>query len=444
MNNNIVKKVSDFLDEYGLTASQSPFLVAFSGGYDSMCLLHILKKLKIPNKIIAMHLNHNWRGEESLQEEINCKNFCKTLGIDFYAETLSDNIPQTETAARDARYLFFENCAKKFNTNIVFTAHNANDNAETLIYRIAKGTAIDGLAGIAEVREIYYRPLLKVPRTEIETYCLDYNLFPNNDSSNSNTKYNRNFIRHKILPKLEKINPDAIMAINSLSELAKEDSDYLDKIAQSIGTSTDKFSHAEAPIQKRVIKNLLIKNNIDYDRSKIELLLEFIQENINSKAGKVISLSDNLLLFVNTGTIKIITKPEAKIENIIEIKEQGFYEFGDFVFSIMPCNTIPEEFPEDFNNYAYIQAEKINFKLRTRRDGDTFAPIGLNGKHQKLKKYLNEKKVPQHKKDSLVFLCNDEEILWVPGLGLSDKIKVTTHVTHIIKLNKKRETNEKR
>lgn len=431
--NNVIEKVRDFLAKYNINDSNKTFIVAFSGGYDSMCLLHVLHSI-CANKIVAIHLNHNWRGEESVLEEKRCEDFCRNIGVEFYSETLPGTVPCNETAARDARYKFFEKCSEKFHSDVIFTAHNANDNAETLIYRIIKGTAIDGLAGIAPVRDLFYRPLLKVLRKDIEAYCNINNLTPNSDSSNSNTKYNRNFIRHEILPKFEKINTDTISAINSLSELARDDSEYLDNIAKSIGTYTLRFKDAANTIKRRYIKNLLIENKLDYDRAKIELIQAFIDENADSKAGKVMSLSEDLQLFVNIGTIKVIQKPKAKLENIIDINNQGFYDFGNKVFLIMACNDLPDEFPPDSRNFAYIQIDKIDFQLRTRRNGDTFAPIGLNGKHQKLKKYLNEKKVPQHQKDSLVFLCDDKEVLWAPGLGLSDKIKVRTKVTHIIKL----------
>ena len=194
----IHKTIKSFLEKYDLNKSDLVYLVAFSGGFDSMCLLHALKK-SCKNKIVAIHLNHKWRGEESDIEEQNCKNFCQDLKIEFYSEDLSPEVAKTETSAREARYIFFENCAKKFNSNIIFTAHNKNDNAETLIYRICTGTGIAGLQGITEQRGIYYRPLLDTTRKEIETYCSENNLTPNNDSSNSDTKYKRNFIRAEIL-----------------------------------------------------------------------------------------------------------------------------------------------------------------------------------------------------------------------------------------------------
>ena len=233
--NKIQQTIKEFLEKYNLNNPENTYLCAFSGGYDSMCLLHSLKQITPQNRIVAIHLNHNWRGEESNQEEENCRNFCSEIGVEFYSEKLSSDIPHTETAAREARYEFFESCSKKFNSKIIFTAHNKNDNAETLIYRICKGTGIRGLCGIAENRGIYYRPLLQISREIIEKYCTDFNLKPNNDSSNSDTSYKRNFIRAEILPKLnKKINPNTIEMVNSLSNAAREDTAIVEEYKKAI------------------------------------------------------------------------------------------------------------------------------------------------------------------------------------------------------------------
>ena len=431
MDNNVAEKVSEFFDKYNLDVHHKTILVAFSGGYDSMCLLDILVNMGL--NPIAIHLNHKWRGSESDEEENRCKNFCEKLGVKIYCESLNNNIPKTETAAREARYEFFKKCAKKYKTKIVFTAHNANDNAETVFYRLIKGTSVDGLIGIMPVREIFYRPLIKVSRQEIEDYCKTHNLTPNDDSSNKNIKYNRNYIRHKIIPLIQKINPCAVNAINSLSEIAAEDCEFLDNLTNYIDTSTDKFMKSAPPLQKRYIKNKLVEYGLDYDRSKIELILDFIYQNSTTKSGKTMSLSNTYELFVNIGTIKIITSAKKKNNAQVKINKEGFYEFANKVFSISKCSVVPKEFPADSECIAYISTENIDFVLRTRREGDIFSPLGLSG-HQKLKKFLNERKVPSYKKDSLIFLCTGNEVIWAPGLGLSDKVKVNDKVTHILKL----------
>ena len=184
MDNSVIK----FLEKYNINNPAITYLVAFSGGFDSMFLLDILRK-STDNRIVAIHLNHNWRKGECDIEEVNCRNYCNKIGVEFYSEKLSQDCPHTETFAREARYVFFKKCATKFETNVVFTAHNKNDNVETLIYRIFKGTGIKGLSGISEHRDIFYRPILNFSREKIENYCKENNLSPNIDSSNSNTKY---------------------------------------------------------------------------------------------------------------------------------------------------------------------------------------------------------------------------------------------------------------
>lgn len=420
----IKDNIKNFIKKHNLSGT---IIVAFSGGYDSMCLLDILNKLG--EKLVAVHLNHNWRGKESLKEAENCENFAKSRGIQYYSEILPDSIEKTETAAREARYDFFRRCAKKFNSKIVFTAHNFDDNAETVLYRIIRGTGTIGLQGIAEKRDIFYRPLLNTQRTEIEKYCKDNNLNPNNDSSNSNTKYKRNFIRHKIIPLLKEINPHITEALNSLSKIAYEDNSL---IYNYLPKNLIEASEIE---QKRLIYKILNENNLDYDREKIENIQKFIQENKNSKSGKKISLTNNLWLYVNNKKAEIISKTEKNTEEI-NISKCGKYKFEDYIFSIEKYNKDIKKFPNDKEFKAYISVDEINFTLRHRKDGDKIQPLGSLGS-QKLKKYLNEKKIPQHEKDKLIFLCKDNEILWAAGIGLSEKIKVAQKPTHMLKLEKR-------
>lgn len=414
--------VEKFINKYNLTGT---FIVAFSGGYDSMCLLDVLSK--ITNNIVAVHLNHNWRGEESQKEEENCRKFAQSKNIKYYTETLSDNIEKTETSAREARYEFFKKCAKKFNSKVVFTAHNYDDNAETILYRIIKGTGTVGLQGILEQRDIFYRPLLKISREEIEKYINNNNLIPNIDSSNSNQKYKRNFLRHKIIPLLQEINPNVKGALNSLSEIAREDNELINS------KLSDNILNSSKIEQKRIIYNLLISYKIDYDREKIENIQNFINVNKISKSGKTLSLTDNLWLFVNNKKVEIISKAN-KNENFVSIKDCGDYEFDGNRFSIIKCDKTPLNYPSDKDFVAYINIDNIDFTLRHRKNGDKIQPLGAKGS-QKLKKYLNEKKIPQHEKDKLILLCDGNEVLWVAGIGISEKIKVINQSTHMIKLN---------
>lgn len=441
--NNIEQTVKTFLEKYNIDKPEKVYLVAFSGGFDSMCLLNALKN-SVKNKIVAIHLNHNWRGEESDEEEQNCKNFCQKIRVDFYGEKLPDNTPKTETEARNARYEFFEKCAKKFGTDIIFTAHNKNDNAETLIYRIAKGTGINGLQGIVSQRGIYYRPLLETERKYIEKYCFDNNLTPNNDSSNSDKIHKRNLIRSDILPLLSKINPNITDSLNSLIHCAKEEehiiSEYIklieNKILKEGKYKTKDFLKLSEPVQMRIIYNLvtpLVPQ--DYDRLRIQTLLNFIKDNNTSKSGKICSVTTGYNLYVCEKYFELIQ--EKKHEKVsIKINKIGKYKDGRITVDIRKCDSIPD-ITDKFSSrtvFVDLSAVDFDFELRNRKDGDIIQPFGMNG-HQKLKKYLNSKKIPNHKKDELIFLVQGNEILWAVDLGLSDKIKVKTKPTHKIEVN---------
>ena len=208
----MIDTVENFLEEYGLKNKDNTFLVGFSGGCDSLCLLDILSGLskKYGFKVVALHLNHNWRKEESLREEQNCKIFCEQNNIEFVVETLDGTEQKTENIAREARYGFFLKHAKNYPNSSLFTGHTSSDNAETVIYRIIKGTGIVGLQGILPERKLaqvnVFRPLLSISRAKTEDYCYSKGLTPNSDSSNFDMNYKRNFIRHKIMPLFKEIN----------------------------------------------------------------------------------------------------------------------------------------------------------------------------------------------------------------------------------------------
>ena len=176
-------------------------LMALSGGVDSSVLFFILNKLKseFNLNLKAIHLNHNWRGKESIEDLRFCETIAKKNECEFFSKTLDDSIKKTEVSAREARYAFFEEALIRFNSDICFLAHNKNDNVETLLYRIAKGTGPSGLSSIPKIRKPYYRPILDVSRTEIENFASLHRIKFCTDKSNNDTKYKRNFIRKNII-----------------------------------------------------------------------------------------------------------------------------------------------------------------------------------------------------------------------------------------------------
>ncbi len=445
--------VEKFLEEHKLLSPDKTFLVGFSGGYDSLCMLDILNVLskKYGFKLVALHLNHNWRGEESKQEELNCKKYCDSQGIDLVCETLVNGLSQkNESFAREARYKFFMKHAKNYSNSAIFTAHTKTDNAETIIYRIIKGTGIRGLHGIPQERVMdgipIYRPLLAVSRPKIEDYCHCKGLNPNIDSSNFDISYKRNFIRHKIIPLFDEINFHAEDSINSLSKMAVSQSnivdEYMDIIRKDVYDGerllTSKFIALSSDVQKKLIYDACIRKDVDYDREKIENIIQFILENAYSKAGSRLSITNCLWLFVNSKYIYTITETKCQLNKTeISISTEGKWPFSEKVAFSLQKYTGDKEvfFPGENAPYAFVNLEETGLELtvRTRREGDYIVPFGMTGT-MKLKKYLNAKGVSQHEKDALLLLCKGAEVLWVAKVGLSNKLKVVKYPTHVIKL----------
>ncbi len=446
----LCERVIGFLKEYEL--QDKTVITGFSGGYDSMCLLNILSEIKKLEgfeelNIIAAHYNHNWRGEESLREQEICRIFAASRGVEFYTKNAPLGLKKSEAEARKARYEFFEEAFEEYDADAVFTAHNKDDNAETILYRVIKGTGLIGLKGIAEHRDYFYRPLLKTSRDEILEYCTYNHLTPNQDSSNSNINYKRNYLRLNIIPDIETINPAVKDTLNTLAEVARSDdsiieeyiSPYREKIFKKDSIVPEEFKKLSEPVKKRFVYEFIQKIGLDYDYKKVNEIYEFIEKNIEHRNGSTISLTSAMWLYVDNKTIETIPQKNKSIEElkpVIKITGEGEYKAGNKKFIIKKY--IPKDvfvFPESTANFVYADLSEIKFPitLRTRKDGDMINPFGMRGS-MKLKKYMNAKGVSRHKRDDILILADDKEVLWVVGAGISNKIGVKDTPTHVIEV----------
>ncbi len=446
----MINRIVEFLKEYNL--QDKTIIVGFSGGFDSMCLLDILSQIKdLPDffdmDIVAAHFNHNWRGEESLKEQEVCRIFAASRGIEFYTKTAPPTLRKTENDARIARYEFFEEAYEEYDADAVFTAHNKDDNAETVLYRIIKGTGIIGLRGISEKRKYFYRPLLKTYRSEILDYCLKHNLMPNEDSSNNNTAYQRNFLRLSVIPSLEKVNPEVKDALNILAENATSDNliieEYLSTIRPRVldidKIKVDEYKKLSKPIKKRIVYEYIQLLGLDYDSKKVNEVFDFIEANIDKRNGSTLSLTSSSWLYTDNKIIETIPHKKQVLSDKLTpltIKKEGVYKFGSNVFTIKKYDEGKLFiFPDSTAKFAYVDLSDTGFPLtlRTRKDGDIITPFGMKGS-MKLKKYMNGKGVSKHRRDDIPLLCNDKEVLWVTGVGLSDKISVKIRPSHVIEV----------
>ncbi len=312
----MIETVSTFLNNYGI--KNMPVVMALSGGVDSCVLFYILNSLKTTYNLDlkVMHLNHNWRGEESLLDLEFARKIADDAGCEFYSKTLDDDIKKTELCAREARYEFFEEALKYFKSNVCFLAHNKNDNIETLIYRLIKGTGVAGLSCIPIVRTPYYRPLLNISRAEIEEFAHINNIEYRIDKSNDDSKYKRNFIRKNILPSMMQVSQNALNSMNSLIMLASENNeildDYIEYIEKEIFDNSIKcwaynrpsikrggFLNLKPALQREIISRYFkgILKNRDY--KNIIKIQKFILDNENS----TLSINADTFLKVSAGSV---------------------------------------------------------------------------------------------------------------------------------------------
>jgi tRNA(Ile)-lysidine synthetase-like protein len=229
--------------------------------------------------------------------------------------------------------------------------------------------------------------------------------------------------------------------MDSLSQIAKEETEiikeYINKIIENISQenkfNTKEFFNQSDSIQKRILYEIISPLfPQDYDRERILTLWEFLKENKKSKSGKKISLTTDKWIFINEKYIEIISKQEIT-KTDIHITKEGEYKNGGITVNISKCDTNLDESFRGNGRTVFVDLRGLDFDfhLRTRQDGDIIQPLGMNGT-QKLKKYLNSRKIPNHKKDNLLFLTQGKEILWAIDIGLSDKIKIKTKPTHKI------------
>ena len=464
------KKILSYINDNNLIKPGDKILVALSGGPDSLCLLNILKELKckLNIEIGAAHLNHLLRGEDAFKDEEFVINTCKEMNIPCYIKRVDINKYSkeyklsSELAGRNARYDFFDEILKKEGFNKIATAHNANDQAETIIFRLMRGTGLEGLGGIKACREDkIIRPILCLTRKEVEKYIEEKNLNPRIDKTNFEKIYNRNKIRLDIIPYIQNnFNEDIVNTLNRMSLLIQKDNAFIERLCIKVYNeyckrenndkifilSKELFKQDEA-IVTRVIRTSLIqysKSHYDFEMKHIYDILDLARR----ETGKGIDLPKNIYVENVYGDIKISSRVE---KNIIQDKTEILLDkteimnkkinFNDYEFSMSILNKKTNSLLnlKENNLVKYFDLDKIeeNILFRTRKNGDKIVPLGMSGQ-KKLKDIFINMKVPQEERDLIPLICFDENIAWIVGLKISDNFKVTNNSKNILKIVAKR------
>ncbi len=446
------QKVLRFIKENDLLFSGDKILIALSGGPDSVFLLHFLNKFKKKYmiKIGAVHIDHLLRGKDSDRDELFCKTICNELFIPFYV--LKKNIKafakknriSLEVAGRKVRYEFFEKISKANSYNKIATAHNADDNTETVFINLIKGAGIKGIAGIPIKRENIIRPILSLTKKEILDYLEENRFEYRIDESNLSNEFERNYLRNKVIPLIHKeLNPSLSQTILktslNLQRLNNEIENYSKKLETNIRSVKNKsviipsnlFNNENEFIISYLLKDIIDENfsvRIESnDLKKIFLL-------VKKQSGKSEELSENLVALKERDKIIIRkTSPSNKTKKIkVDIGDE--VKIGDKLFSIRKVESEEIKIGKS-RNEEYISGDEVknSFELRTWQEGDKFFPIGMRGT-KKISDYLNDIKINSFEKKDQLVLVNDSKIVWVIGKRLDDRFKLTSNTKKVLKL----------
>lgn len=439
-------KVSKYMAESGignLIDGCAGVVVGFSGGADSALLTVLMKKHLREKKLVAFHLNHMIRDKEADRDNDFARSFCLERGIEFEeerADILSIAEKEkfgTEECARNIRYELFDKCRKKLATQLgvppekvlCATAHNADDNLETVVFNLSRGSGVRGIGGISPVRDgVYIRPLLCLASDEIREYCKENGIAYVIDSSNETDDYTRNVIRHSVVPVLKRINPSVASSVLGTSRSAREDDEFIEKEAEKLVSAfgaeiprTELISVGRA-VSSRVLK-ILFKKVSDDDISRVNtddtlrLVFEgksgridlpgaaaYVGETLCIKSGRHEEKkgSSDFSLLLKDGVNKVPHTPF-----IIRFDKNG----GEIAEG--KCNVYR------MLNIVCINNDKIKGKLyiRNRQNSDVYF---IRGHHRKVKKLMCDAKIPPAVRDMIPLVCDDDGIVWIPGFAPKD------------------------
>ena len=444
-----------------LIESGDTILGAISGGPDSMAMLNCLVLLKkdLKFKLLIAHVNHGVRGEYAKRDQefvrmvakdYNIPYFTKNVDMVAYGKELGIS---SEEAGRILRYGFFRKILSDYGGGKIAVAHNKNDQAETILHRIIRGTGLDGLKSMEFIKGDIIRPLLNISRKEIEDYIEQKKIKFVVDHTNLETDYTRNKIRLELLPYIkENFNPNIIDSLYRLTRIATGEIQIIEEITtekynlivKSAAGNSIIFNGAIFKLESEAIRKRLIRKAIENISGNLHGIEEIhINDIINlfqdAKTGKNIDISKGLRAKVSYSDfiIELRNNINTKLETKkIEIEENVLEEFGIIIsLELISADEI------DFNNadIKYIDYDKVSGELwiRQRKSGDKFSPLGLGGS-KKLKDYMIDKKIPQDKRNSIPILCDSSGIIWVIGYGLSDKYKITEETKQTLRIKLKK------
>lgn len=446
-----VVMLSEFItylqDHELLRLSRDRLLVAVSGGMDSMTLLHLCQRARI--NIGMAHCNFQLRGEESDQDAVFIRQIAQTLGLPYYetqfeTQTLADTKGQSiQVAARQLRYAWLEEIREQHGYTHIGVAHHQNDVIETLLINLTKGCGIRGLHGIYPKRGTLVRPLLFATREAIEQYVKEEGIAYREDSSNANTHYVRNALRHQLVPILKQLNPylEKTFAQN-IAHFRDTERLYHYAIQQLKAAHTFEqkgrfWINIEGVAQSPAPESLLYELLLPYDFKPRKI--HYIYRSREEESGAIYTSPTHQLLknrehwivqpIPNPDTPQriVLSDTDSYDTVVLPPHHKLFWSLTTFLDQAPPAPTIA---PEHVN----LDASKLNFPLHLRhwRAGDVFFPVGMGGKQKKVSKFFKDLKIHRFEKDEIWLLCTaDDDIAWIIGYRADERFIAKTSTPRV-------------
>lgn len=480
----MIKEVVEYIEKNNMLKHGDKVVVGVSGGADSVCLLNVLYEIrkKYNLTLYVVHVNHGIRGNEALRDEQFVENMAKSM--DVYYESRHVDVPniakelkQTEEeAGRICRYKIFDEICDSVGATKIAVAHNLNDNSETVLFNLFRGSKLKGLTGISPIRGKIIRPLLCCTRTQIEKYLSEKNIGYCVDSTNNDNEYSRNKIRLDLLPFIkEHINPKAEYNIASAASGLSEVYEYINAQAQDMYNqvvSQNILLNRAKDLPKVLLKEVIrqwIDNNIGKLKDITGTHIEMVADLLENQVSKQINLPYNMTfiktyqgielhIFNEDNIIKNGEKSPAnatskdnkssagatannkklsnnivKKENEVLVKDNSLNSTAHFQLSLENQQLDRENIP-DLVYTKWLDYDKINkLTVRTKMAGD-YIVINKKGGKKNLKKFFVDSKIPKETRDNILLLADGSEIVWIVGYRISEKYKVTKETKNILKI----------
>lgn len=451
----VLRRFQENLQSTGVVPTGARVLVGFSGGADSTCLLDLLAKSSID--VVAAHLHHGQRPEAD-QELEACAKFADDIGVPFVSGKVDvpalarDQKKGLEEAGRIARYRFFSSAKDSTGCQLVATAHTLDDHVETIVFNLARGTGLSGLAGIPQKRDDIVRPLLDFTRLETRAYCQEHGLNYHDDPANTDLVHSRTRIRMNVLPELEKVNSDFRRAVQRLSIIAAEDDDLLNGIATSfieqnevllnaglsfltrdceIALRKQAFSAHPKPVTSRAVRLIVEALGGQLDFASTRSLLEALKKEKGSwtpEGGTMCAEWDRDVVHFR------ILLPD--VPQRMTLKPPGTLDSPVFGWSlIVEAHNVEDYLRKKDSLDVVVDGSQVqgDMYVRTAQRGESVQPLGMSGT-KLLSDLFQEHGLTGCARKRLPIVCDFVGPVWIPGICLVERVKITEHSSQGLRL----------